>query len=103
MRFAPAASTLLGAVHRFEAGPRQPERAGPAHRAVHAKQALERDETRWAVTTDIFLLVPRTQRSASAAGRGPLTSAWGCFRDFFARPCRAPPKRRYAGSGTRDR
>src|SRR5882762_9544567 len=29
--------------------------------------------------------------------------AWGCFRDFLSRPCRAPPKGRYAGSGTRDR
>jgi hypothetical protein len=24
-------------VHRFEAGPRQPQRAGPTHRAAHAK------------------------------------------------------------------
>src|SRR5271165_2416661 len=25
---------------------------------------------------------PRTQRSKSAANRGPLYFAWGCFRDF---------------------
>src|SRR5216683_4268660 len=43
------------------------------------------------------------QRSRSAASRGSLYFAWGCFRDFLSRPCRAPPKGRYAGSGTRDR
>jgi hypothetical protein len=30
----------------------------------------------------LFLLVARTQRSKSAASRGPLYFAWGCFRDF---------------------
>src|SRR3981189_2147533 len=35
----------------------------------------------------IFLLVPRTQRSTSAASRGPLYFAWGCFRDFLSKPC----------------
>jgi hypothetical protein len=35
---------------------------------------------------DRFL--PRTQRSKSAASRGPLYFAWGCFRDFLSRPCR---------------
>jgi hypothetical protein len=34
---------------------------------------------------------------------GPRYFAWGRFRDFLSRPCRAPPKGRYAGSGTRDR
>src|SRR5712672_822467 len=37
-----------------------------------------------------------------APRRGSLYFAWGCFRDFLSRPCRAPPKGRYAGSGTRD-
>src|ERR1700694_2267313 len=46
------------------------------------------------------LSLPRTQRSKSAASRGPLYFAWGCFRDFLSRPCLAPPKGRYAGSGT---
>jgi len=32
----------------------------------------------------LFLLVARTQRSKSAAGRGPLYFAWGCFRDFLS-------------------
>src|SRR3981081_4936697 len=36
----------------------------------------------WAVTTDHFLLVPRTQHSTSAASWGPFYFAWGCFRDF---------------------
>ena len=27
----------------------------------------------------------------------------GLFSRFLSRPCRAPPKGRYAGSGTRDR
>src|SRR3981189_1781051 len=35
----------------------------------------------------IFLLLPRTQRSTSAASRGPLYFAWGCFRDFLSKPC----------------
>src|SRR6266478_5347076 len=45
----------------------------------------------WAVTTDHFLLVPRTQRSTSAASRGPFYFAWGCFRDFVSGPRGAPP------------
>src|SRR5664279_2941104 len=32
----------------------------------------------------LFLLVARTQRSKSAASRGPLYFAWGCFRDFLS-------------------
>src|SRR6266850_7652935 len=46
-----------------------------------------------------FFSRPDTQRSRSAASRGSLYFAWGCFRDFLSRPCRAPPKGRYAGSG----
>jgi len=38
-----------------------------------------------------------------APRRGSLYFAWGCFRNFLSRPCRAPPKGRYAGSETRDR
>src|SRR6202035_1799118 len=34
----------------------------------------------------LFLLVPRTRRSKSAASRGPLYFAWGCFRDFCPGP-----------------
>ncbi len=41
--------------------------------------------------------------SGGNTSRGSLYFAWGCFRDFLSRPCRAPPKGRYAGSGTRDR
>src|SRR3979490_1299889 len=55
------------------------------------------------MTTAHFSSRARTQRSRSAASRGSLCLAWGCFRDFLSRPCRAPPKGRYAGSGTRDR
>jgi hypothetical protein len=33
----------------------------------------------------LFLLLPWTQRSKSAAS-GPLYFAWGCFRDFLSRP-----------------
>src|SRR6266852_5019249 len=67
-------------------------------------QELERDEIRvGAMTTAHFSSRARTQRSRSAASRGSLYFAWGCFRDFLSRPCRAPPKGRYAGSGTRDR
>src|SRR6266550_7053829 len=55
------------------------------------------------MTTAHFSSRARTQRSRSAASRGSLYFAWGCFRDFLSRPCRAPPKGRYAGSGTRDR
>src|ERR1700731_2691343 len=32
----------------------------------------------------LFLLVARTQRSKSAASRGQLYFAWGCFRDFLS-------------------
>src|SRR5712675_2440434 len=52
------------------------------------------------MTTAHFSSRARTQRSRSAASRGSLYFAWGCFRDFLSRPCRAPPKGRYAGSGT---
>src|SRR5216683_3534897 len=55
------------------------------------------------MTTAHFSSRARMQRSRSAASRGSLYFAWGCFRDFLSRPCRAPPKGRYAGSGTRDR
>jgi hypothetical protein len=59
---------------------------------------LERDEIRLGP----LALVPRTQRKTernkSGVSRGPLSFAWGCFRDFLSRPCRAPPKGRYAGS-----
>jgi hypothetical protein len=55
------------------------------------------------VTTEHFFLVPA--RSAARVLRAVVHSnfAWGCFRDFLSRPRRAPPKGRYAGSGTRDR
>src|SRR5712691_11502811 len=55
------------------------------------------------MTTMHFSSRARTQRNRSAASRGSLYFAWGCFRDFLSRPCLAPPKGRYAGSGTRDR
>src|SRR5450631_3041290 len=32
----------------------------------------------------LFLPVARTQRSKSAASRGPRYFAWGCFRDFLS-------------------
>jgi hypothetical protein len=40
------------------------------------------------------------QRYNSIVSRGPLYFAWGCFRDFLFRPCRAPPKGRRAAFGT---
>src|ERR1700730_9399449 len=46
------------------------------------------------MTTAHFSSRARTQRSRSAASRGSLYFAWGCFRDFLSRPCRAPPKGR---------
>ena len=61
------------------------------------KAWLERDEIR----LGLFFSCPG--RSAARVLRGPLYFAWGCFRDFLSRPCLAPPKGRYAGSGTRDR
>ena len=44
-------------------------------------------------------------RSAARVLRAGVLSifAWGCFRDFLSRPCRAPPKGGYAGSRTQDR
>src|ERR1700674_3656717 len=38
----------------------------------------------WGLGWGLFLLVARTQRSKSAASRGPLYFAWGCFRDFLS-------------------
>src|SRR6476661_11109622 len=34
-----------------------------------------------------FLRLPRMERSKGAASPGPPYFAWGCFRDFLARPC----------------
>src|SRR6266700_1999998 len=48
------------------------------------------------MTTAHFSSRARTQCSRIAASRGSLYFAWGCFRDFLSRPCRAPPKGRYA-------
>src|SRR5712672_1223676 len=59
---------------------------------------------RGAVTTEHFSSgTPDAARSTSAASRGLLYFAWGCFRDFLSKPCRIPPKGRYAGSRIRDR
>src|SRR6202042_3113629 len=53
------------------------------------------------IGSGLFLLPPGAQRSPKTASRGQISYfAWGCFRYFGFGTCRAPPNRRYAGSGT---
>jgi hypothetical protein len=56
-----------------------------------------------AVMTEHFSSAPRTQRSTGAASRARSYLCMGLFSRFLSRSCRAPPKGRHGGSGTRDR
>ena len=64
---------------------------------------LERDEIKLGRDDGAFFFRAPDAAQHGSASRGPLYFAWGCFRDFLSRPCRAPLKGRYAGSGTRHR
>ena len=44
-----------------------------------------------------FFSYPDAAQQECCEPGGSLYFAWGCFRDFLSRPCRAPPKGRYAG------
>jgi hypothetical protein len=64
---------------------------------------LERDEIKLGRDDGAFFFRAPDAAQHGSASRGPLYFAWGCFRDFLSRRCRAPLKGRYAGSGTRHR
>jgi hypothetical protein len=49
------------------------------------------------------LLLCAGRSAAGCCGPGSTLLCMGLFSLFLSRPCRAPPKGRYAGSGTRDR
>src|SRR5207248_1103378 len=70
-----------GAAEPLVAAPRVPETAGFTPRDQSGMRSG------WAVTTDHFSSLPRTQRSTSAARRHPILLCMGLFSRFCVRAC----------------